>query len=404
MYNRPRGTKDLYDEDMKLFEYIEKVAKKVFESANVGRLQTPVFEHTEVFARGVGGDTDIVQKEMYTFLDKSDRSLTLRPEGTAGAVRAYIENGMSSLPSPKKLWYMMPIYRYENVQKGRQREFNQIGLEYFGSAMPEADFEIIYLAIKVLKELGIKGYTLKINSIGNIECRNNFKAKLKEELKDKIDTYCEDCKRRYDTNILRVLDCKVDKDKNANLPSILEYLDEECKKHFERVKELLDEANIKYEIDDKIVRGLDYYNKTVFEILDKSGLAILGGGRYDDLATVLGGNDTPAVGFAIGVERLAEIIKEENIDYMPKNKTIYVIAEDFAKAYNITSTLRDKGILVEQDLLGRSVRASLKQSSKLGFKYSIFVNENNYVFKNMETGEEKTFETEDEIIKYAVNA
>lgn len=404
MYNRPRGTKDLYDEDMKLFEYIEKVAKKVFESANVGRLQTPVFEHTEVFARGVGGDTDIVQKEMYTFLDKSDRSLTLRPEGTAGAVRAYIENGMSSLPSPKKLWYMMPIYRYENVQKGRQREFNQIGLEYFGSAMPEADFEIIYLAIKVLKELGIKGYTLKINSIGNIECRNNFKAKLKEELKDKIDTYCEDCKRRYDTNILRVLDCKVDKDKNANLPSILEYLDEECKKHFERVKELLDEANIKYEIDDKIVRGLDYYNKTVFEILDKSGLAILGGGRYDDLATVLGGNDTPAVGFAIGVERLAEIIKEENIDYMPKNKTIYVIAEDFAKAYNITSTLRDKGILVEQDLLGRSVRASLKQSSKLGFKYSIFVNENNYVFKNMETGEEETFETEDEIIKYAVNA
>lgn len=404
MYNRPRGTRDLYDDEMKLFEFIEKTAKKVFETANVGRLQTPVFEHTEVFARGVGGDTDIVQKEMYTFLDKSDRSLTLRPEGTAGAVRAYLENGMSSLPSPKKLWYMMPIYRYENVQKGRQREFNQIGLEYFGSAMPEADFEIIYLAVKILKELGIKGYTLKINSIGNMECRNDFKAELKEVLKDRIDTYCGDCKRRYETNILRVLDCKVDKDKNENLPSILDYLDEECKKHFEKVKELLDEAGIKYEIDDKIVRGLDYYNKTVFEILDKSGLAILGGGRYDDLANVLGGKDIPAVGFAIGVERLAEIIKEENIEYIPKNKKIYVISEDFGKAYHITSALRDEGILVEQDLLERSVRASLKQASKLGFNYTIFVNEDNFVFKDMETGEEKTFETKEEILNCAVNA
>ena len=406
MIKRPRGTKDLYDEEMEIFEYIEKAAKETFEKANVGRLQTPVFEFTELFSRGVGDDTDIVQKEMYTFIDKGDRSLTLRPEGTAGAVRAYLENGMSSLPSPKKLWYLIPIYRYENVQKGRQREFNQIGLEYFGSDRPEADFEVIYLAFEILKKLGISNDTvLKINSIGCPVCREKYKQKLKEVLKEKINSYCDDCKRRYDTNILRVLDCKDkhDKKENEKLPSILDYLCDDCKKHFENLKKLLESSNVKFEIDDKIVRGLDYYTRTVFEILDKDGLAILGGGRYDGLSEVLGGEKVPAVGFAIGVERVMGIIKDKDIDFKDKSKKFFVITEDFPKAYEITSKLREKGIIVEQDLLGRSIRASLKKASKLEFDFSIFVNEENYVLKNMEDGSEEEFLDKDKLIDKILN-
>lgn len=396
MFNRPRGTKDLYDNEMEIFEFIEEAAKKTFKAANIGRLQTPVFEHTEVFARGVGDDTDIVQKEMYTFLDKGERSLTLRPEGTAGAVRAYIENGMSSLPSPKKFWYMMPIYRYENVQKGRQREFNQIGVEYFGGEGPNLDFEIIYLAISLLKKLGIeKNIKLKINSIGCKDCREKYKEALREELKEDINFYCEDCKRRYNTNILRVLDCKVPKDKenNKKLPSILEYLDEDCKNHFETLKKLLEENDVEFEVDDKIVRGLDYYNKTVFEVLDKDGIAILGGGRYDGLTEILGGPKTPAVGFAIGVERLVGIIKDLDIKYKKEEKNVYVISDNFSKGFEITKKIRKEGIVVEQDLLERSTRAALKQASKLNFKYVIFVKEDKeeIVLKDLEIGEEKEF-------------
>lgn len=404
MFNRPRGTKDLYDEEMEIFEFIEKKARKVFEEANIGRIQTPVFEHTEVFARGVGDDTDIVQKEMYTFLDKGDRSLTLRPEGTAGVVRAYIENGMSSLPSPKKFWYMIPIYRYENVQKGRQREFNQIGVEYFGGDSPNLDFELIYLATNLLKEIGIdKNIKLKINSIGCTKCREKYKEALREALKDNIDKYCEDCKRRYDTNILRVLDCKVPSDKslNENLPSIIDYLDEDCKKHFESLKKLLDENNISYEIDDKIVRGLDYYNKTVFEVLDENGLAILGGGRYDGLSEILGGKNLPAVGFAIGVERLVGIIKEQNINFKEDLRKVYVIADEFSKGFEITKALRKEGIIVEQDLVGRSTRAALKQASKLDFRYVVFVKEDKeeIVLKDLNSGEEKEFLEKESLIQ-----
>lgn len=406
MINRPRGTKDLYDDEMEIFEFIEQNAKEVFEAANIGKIQTPVFEFTELFARGVGNDTDIVQKEMYTFMDKGDRSLTLRPEGTAGAVRAYLENGMSSLPSPKKLWYMIPIYRYENVQKGRQREFNQIGVEYFGSPNAEADLEVIYIGMEILKKLGISDdVVLKINSIGCKKCREEYKKALKKALKDKINTYCEDCQRRYDSNILRVLDCKVEHDKaeNENLPSILDYLCDDCKKHFEKLKNMLEKANVKYEINDKIVRGLDYYNRTVFEILDKDGLAILGGGRYDGLSEVLGGENIPAVGFAMGVERIVGIIKDKKVDYKNKNKKVFVITEDFSKGFKITTKLREKGVLVEQDLLGRSVRSALKKASKQNFEFVIFVNDTNFVLKNMENGKETEFLEEEKLINEILN-
>lgn len=378
MIVRPRGTQDVYNEKMEKFEFIENIVKKEMFSKNASRVQFPVFEATELFVRGVGNDTDIVQKEMYTFLDKSSRSLTLRPEGTASSVRAYIENGWDSLPKPKKIWYMIPVYRYENVQKGRQREFNQIGVEYFGSENPVADFEVIVSAINILEKIGIKEYILKLNSIGCTECRNKYKEKLLKYLKPLKNEYCEDCKRRMTTNVLRVLDCKEEKCKknNLNAPSILESLCTECKEHFESLKKLLDVNNIKYVIDDKIVRGLDYYNRTVFEVQDENGIAILGGGRYDGLGNIIGEKYIPAVGFAIGVERLVGLIDKENICYKEKNTKIYVITENSFIGTIFSDKFRKKGkYVIENDLLNRNIRGQIKAADKLKFDYAIFLDD-----------------------------
>ena len=300
MLQRPKGTRDLLPEDTNKWQYVEKKVKDVLEEYGFREIRVPVFEYTELFQRGVGETTDVVQKEMYTFDDKGGRSITLRPEGTAGAVRAYLENGMSSKPSPVKLWYNMGMYRYENVQKGRLREFHQIGAELIGSKSYLADVETILLGDSIFKALNIPDVELNINSIGCPKCRKEYQKALRDFIGDNFDKYCDVCKTRFEKNPMRILDCKekVCKELNIGAPRMLDYLCDECKEHFEKVKEALKSVDMNFKIDSSIVRGLDYYTKTVFEFVDKkSGLTALGGGRYDGLVEEFGGTPTPAVGF-----------------------------------------------------------------------------------------------------------
>lgn len=401
MIQRPKGTKDILPQDSCLWQYMEKQIKNLFEVYGFNEIRVPVFEHTELFQRGVGDTTDVVQKEMYTFEDKGGRSITLRPEGTAGVVRAYIENGMASKPSPVKMWYNMGMYRYENVQKGRLREFHQIGVELIGSKSPDADIETISMAKRIFDKLEILNITLKLNSIGCPICREGYQKALKEFIENNIEKYCETCKTRLEKNPMRILDCKEKKCKenNQQAPIILDYLCEECKTHFQKVKEILTELGIPYKIDSRIVRGLDYYTKTVFEFIDEeTGLTILGGGRYDGLIKQLEGQDTPAIGFAMGLERIADIIaKNEREEIKPKQPEIYV-AQIGEKA-NLFATklvekLRQKGIYAVKDITEKSLKAQFKYADKIKAKYTLTIGEDEIKngigkIKNMNTGEEK---------------
>ncbi len=401
MIQKPKGTKDLLPEESYRWQFVEQKVKEVFESYGFREIRVPVFEYTELFQRGVGETTDVVQKEMYTFDDKGGRSITLRPEGTAGAVRAYLENGMGSMPSPVKLWYNMGMYRYENVQKGRLREFHQFGAELIGSKSYLADVETILMGNRIFKALNISNIELNINSIGCPNCRKEYQKALREFIGDNFDKYCDTCKTRFEKNPMRILDCKEKKCKELNIgaPRMIDYLCEECKEHFENVKTTLNNCNINYEIDSSIVRGLDYYTKTVFEFVDKnSGLTVLGGGRYDDLVEEFGGPATPAVGFASGVERLMQMFEEYNKDVVEeKVQDIYILSngiEENKKAIQIAEDLREKGIFVEKDLLERSFKAQLKYADKINAKYLLVIGEeeiksNKCKIKNMQTGEEK---------------
>ena len=329
MIQKPKGTKDLLPSESYKWQKVESKVKKVLESYNFKEIRVPVFEHTELFQRGVGETTDVVQKEMYTFNDKGGRSITLRPEGTAGVVRAFLENGIGSLPSPVKLWYNMGMYRYENVQKGRLREFHQIGAELIGSKSYLADVDTILMANNIFEELNIPNIKLTINSIGCPKCRSEYQKILREFIGKNLDKYCDTCKTRFEKNPMRILDCKEKRCKELNIgaPMMIDYLCDECKEHFENVKSMLNVAGLKFEIDPGIVRGLDYYTKTVFEFIDeKSGLTVLGGGRYDGLVEEFGGQSTPAVGFATGVERLMEIYNEYNKDVEDKKPDLYILS------------------------------------------------------------------------------
>lgn len=403
MIQKPKGTKDLLPTDTAKWQFIEGKIKNVLENYAFNEIRVPVFEHTELFLRGVGETTDVVQKEMYTFRDKGDRSITLRPEGTAGVVRAYIENGMASLPSPIKLWYNITAYRYENVQKGRLREFHQIGAELIGTNNYMADAELITMANEIFRSLNIKNIKLEINSIGCPVCRAKYQEALREYIGKNIDKYCSDCKRRLEKNPMRILDCKVEscKEQNQNAPVILDYLCEECKEHFEKVQEILRECDIKYEINPKIVRGLDYYTKTVFEFIDEEeGLTVLAGGRYDGLVKELEGQDTPAVGFALGMERLLELFDKYNENIEVKKPEIFVatIGEEANKyATRLVQKLRAEGKYVVKDITGKGLNAQFKYANKIGAKYVITLGDDeikNKVgkIKNMETGEEEEYE------------
>ncbi len=403
MIQKPKGTKDLLPIDTAKWQFIEYTIKSVLENYAFNEIRVPVFEHTELFLRGVGETTDVVQKEMYTFKDKGDRSITLRPEGTAGVVRAYIENGMASLPAPIKLWYNITAYRYENVQKGRLREFHQIGAELIGTNNYMADAELITMANEIFRSLNIKNIKLEINSIGCPVCRAKYQEALRGYIGKNIDKYCSDCKRRLEKNPMRILDCKVEfcKGQNQNAPVILDYLCEECKEHFEKVQEILRECDIKYEINPKIVRGLDYYTKTVFEFIDEEeGLTVLAGGRYDGLVKELEGQDTPAVGFALGMERLLELFDKYNENIEVKKPEIFVatIGEEANKyATRLVQKLRAEGKYVVKDITGKGLNAQFKYANKIRAKYVITLGDDeikNKVakIKNMETGEEEEYE------------
>lgn len=399
----PKGTRDILPQEMYKWQYVEKIIKEICDNFGYSEIRIPVFEHTELFQRGVGDTTDIVQKEMYTFEDKGGRSITLRPEGTAGVVRSYIQNGMASLPQPVKLFYNITAYRYENVQKGRYREFNQFGAEAFGAEGPSIDVEIISIADLLFKKLGISNIRLNINSIGCPECREKYGIVLKEYLEQKKEQLCSDCRVRLDRNPLRVLDCKV---KECNLategaPSMLENLCEECGDHFEGLKRMLEKVGIDYAIDSRIVRGLDYYTKTVFEFVSENvGTqgTICGGGRYDGLVEACGGSVTPAVGFALGMERLIMEMDNQNAYFpLPKGPELFVAsigsdADLFAQ--ELVYQLRENGISAEKNHMGRSLKAQMKYADKCDAAFTVVIGENEIlsnkaVLKNMETGEEK---------------
>ena len=401
MIQKPKGTKDVLPEESFKWKYVENIAEETFENYGFREIRVPTFEYTELFERGVGDTTDVVQKEMYTFEDKGGRSITLRPEGTAGTIRAYIENGLSSKPSPFKAWYRMPMFRYENVQKGRYREFNQIGCEVVGSASYLADVETINMAYNFLKNIGISDVTLNINSIGCPKCRAKYQEALKEFIEKNLEQYCDVCKSRFDKNPMRILDCKEKKCKELNqgAPVILDYLCEECKKHFENVKTLLKSLGVEYKIDSGIVRGLDYYTKTVFEFIsEKDGLTVLAGGRYDGLVKELGGTDTPAVGFAAGEERLLSLISEDD-ELKDFNTDLYIVAmgeKETIKALILAEKLRGY-IAVETDICQRSFNAQLKYANKIGVDNLLVIGEdelktNTAKIKNMETGKEYNVE------------
>lgn len=401
MIQKPKGTKDILPSDSYKWAYVEEKAKEILENYGFKEIRVPVFENTELFERGVGDTTDVVQKEMYTFLDKGERSITLRPEGTAGVVRAYIENGMASLPSPIKTWYMMPMYRYENVQKGRYREFRQIGAEIIGTASYKADVELIAMADQIIKKFNIPGVTLNINSIGCPTCRKKYQEALKEFIGSNIENYCDTCKTRFEKNPMRILDCKEKKCKELNqgAPVILDYLCEECSIHFENVKKSLEKLGIEYVIDSGIVRGLDYYTKTVFEFVSETeGYTVLAGGRYDGLVEELGGQKTEAIGFAMGEDRLIDIFEKynETNDVKIRVPDLYIasigeLTEE--SALNLALELRKNGLYVETDICARSMKASLKYADKINSKFLMVIGEdevNNKKanIKNMATGKE----------------
>ena len=404
MIQKPKGTKDILPDEVFKWQYIEEKVKKIFENTGMKEIRVPVFEHTELFSRGVGETTDVVQKEMYTFEDKGGRSITLRPEGTAGVVRSYIENGMASMPTPIKLWYEMAMYRYENVQKGRLREFRQIGTEILGTSSYLADVEAIMLGVRIFEELNIPNVKLNLNSIGCPECRKKYQDALREFIRPNLDKYCDTCKTRYEKNPMRILDCKEKrcKEMNQGAPIILDYLCDDCREHFENVKTMLTKLGVDYEIDAGIVRGLDYYTRTVFEFVSEDdGLTVLGGGRYDGLVKEVGGQDTPAVGFAMGVERLLEVFDRYNKDLVKeKCMDLYIAnigekANDFAT--KLVLELRNAGVFVEKDICERSLKAQFKYADKNNAKFVLTLGDDEVEakkarIKNMQNGEEVEIE------------
>ena len=400
MINIPKGTKDVLPQESYKWQYIEKVARETAELFGVKEIRTPTFEHTELFNRGVGDTTDIVTKEMYTFKDKGDRSITLKPEGTAGTVRSFVENGMGNGVLPAKMYYIIPAFRYERPQAGRLREFHQFGVEIFGAKSAQTDAEAILIADSLLKKLGLK-VKLCINSIGCPTCRAEYNKALKSFFAPHLDELCYDCKTRYEKNPLRLLDCKEENCKkiNATAPSMLDYLCEDCKTHFEEVKSCLDLSGVEYEIDTRIVRGLDYYTRTVFEFVSTSIGAqgtVCAGGRYDGLIQQLGGNPTPAVGFAAGLERLLMVMEQTGVEIpVPKTPTAYIAGMDNdcrKKAFAIATALRANGVQTEIDHMERSVKAQFKYADKIGAKFVAVIGGNELAegvmaVKNMATGE-----------------
>ena len=394
----PKGTKDMLPQDAYKWHFVENKFREIAKFYGMREIRTPMFEHTDLFLRGVGDTTDIVQKEMYTFNDKGNRSITLKPEGTAPVVRAFIENRLFNEAQPTKLYYAILCFRYENVQKGRLGQFHQFGTEVFGSKEPSMDAEVIAFAMEFLKSLGLKSLSLNINNLGCPNCRPKYNEALKKFLEENYDDLCGLCQSRFEKNPMRILDCK---NKNCgeitkNAPIILDYMCEECDTHFTEVKKYLDALNIPYTVDPGIVRGLDYYTKTIFEILNDD-FTVCGGGRYDRLIEQLGGPEMPAVGFGLGIERLLLTLQNEGIEI--PNEGLYDLyigarGEDGKLAsFKLANALRTRGIKTEINHMGRSLKAEMKYANKIGAKFTVVLGDDelqtgNAKFKRMSDGEQ----------------
>lgn len=406
MITKPKGTKDIYGMEAKYWQYVSRVIDEVMEKYNYNFIRVPVFESSELFHRGVGETTDIVTKETYDFTDRGGRNMTLRPEGTAGVVRSFIENKVYGDDNkPAKYYYNMPMYRYERPQAGRLRELTQFGMEIIGTDDPLSDAEIISLAVNIYSLLGLKGIKVNINSLGDSKSRNNYREALIKHFEPHKDELCSDCIERLEKNPLRILDCKVDKDKEImkTAPKTIDYLNEESKERFEKVKEYLEIMQVEYVVDPSVVRGLDYYNHTVFEIeADIEGFGaqnvIGGGGRYNNMVEQLGGPSTPAIGFAAGFDRLMIALEKEGklpkIDNSVDLFLLYVNEDEKKYAAYLTNELRMSGFIVETDYLARSLKAGFKQADRLNSKFTIVLNsddlKNNEVkVKNNKTREEE---------------
>ena len=400
----PKGTKDIIGDEAKKYTYISNVTQKMFENYGYSYAKTPIFEETELFKRGIGEATDVVEKEMYTFKDKGDRSITLRPENTASMVRCYLEHSIYAKEDVARFYYNGSMFRYERPQAGRQREFNQIGVEVFGEKSPILDAEVIAMGYNLLKKLGITDLEVKINSVGSKGSRTIYREKLIEHFQTHLDDMCDDCRDRINRNPLRLLDCKVDgyKDFYKAAPSIIDYLFEDERKHYEEVKKYLDIFGVKYTEDPTLVRGLDYYSSTVFEIVtNKLGSqgTVLGGGRYDNLLKELGDKDIPAVGFAAGVERIMMLL-----DDYPKNTPDVYIAwlgdTTIETAMNIAENLRKSDLKVHIDFSSKGMKSHMKKADKLAVKYCVILGEDELnkgviLLKNFETREQEEIKIEE---------
>jgi len=400
----PRGTRDVLPADSYRWQFIENKMRSAAALAGYREVRTPVFEHTELFLRGVGDTTDIVQKEMYTFEDKGKRSITLKPEGTAGAVRCFLEHNLYAEPLPCKMYYLnAPIFRYENPQSGRLREHHQFGLECFGAKEATVDAELILLAFHLLQDLGVGNLSVEINSIGCPKCRPVYHERLKEYLSDRMDKLCTTCRERFDRNPLRVLDCK---EKNCqeltkDAPSMLDLLCDECREHFDQLKACLDQTGIPYRVNPRIVRGLDYYTKTVFELVTKTedgNLTVCGGGRYDNLVEQIGEQSIPAVGFGMGLERVLMLLNSEEIEIpKPAWYEVFVtyMGANRQAAFALVQQLRQAGIRADLDHCGRSLKAQFKFANKTGAPITAVIGDEEAAngtvkLKRMADGEEKT--------------
>ena len=377
--NAPRGTKDILPDTVGDWLYVEDNIRSLCRRFGYQEIRTPMFEHTELFQRGIGEGTDVVDKEMYTFTDRGDRSITLRPENTASAVRAYLQNKLYAENALTKLFYIGSMFRYDRPQAGRMREFHQFGVEAIGESNPAVDAEIILLAMKLLQGLGLNDLELYINSVGCPNCRAKYRTMLQDFFRDKLDDLCEDCRSRFDRAPMRILDCKRDAEKPymKDAPKITDCLCDECSDHFQKLQKHLTKAGVKFELDPRLVRGLDYYTKTAFEVKYPplgAQSAVAGGGRYDGLIEEMGGNPTPAVGFATGLERVLLALEKQGL--LPdKNRSVdvYVVALGEAaqeEAFKLVMDLRDAGFSAAVDYAGRSMKAQMKQANKLGAKFA----------------------------------
>lgn len=392
-----KGVKDVLPADMPAWQYLEAIARKLFEDFGFAEIRVPVFEYTELFARSIGASTDIVEKEMYTFEDRDGRKITLRPEGTAGVVRAFVEHKMYAETQLTKLYYQGPMFRHERPQKGRYRQFYQIGVESLGLDHPHVDIEVLTMLHELFSRLGIAGLTLQINSLGDAACRDGYREALKRYLTDKLPALCNDCQRRYETNPLRVLDCKVDADKFADSPVMLDHLCDPCKAHFQIVEAGLTKLGIPFQVNPRLVRGLDYYTRTTFElVMGHMGAqnTVAAGGRYDGLVKEIGGPASPGIGFALGVERAISLMNAQAL--VSRKPALFIAAlgeEAVSSVMPIINALRLSGIRVDTDYTGASLKSQMKKADKSGAGHTLIIGEqelkdNKAVLRNMQTKEQ----------------